>query len=124
MMMEGKSVYIRYADLNLSEDDYRIREKLLSAASLPIRHEGKILSVASTFMPFKDEFEIDVRTIDTEHRRMGLATVVSAALMIHALENGLVPHWDAANEASVGLALKLGYTNPEPWEAYYLKPLE
>ena len=89
-----------------------------------IRHEGKILSVASTFMPFKDEFEIDVRTIDTEHRRMGLATVVSAALMIHALENGLVPHWDAANEASVGLALKLGYTNPEPWEAYYLKPLE
>ena len=36
-----------------------------------------------------------------------------------ALEKNLVPHWDAANEASVKLALKLGYTNPVSWDAYY-----
>ncbi|MGD9397060.1 MAG: GNAT family N-acetyltransferase, partial [Candidatus Thorarchaeota archaeon] len=50
------------------------------------------------------------------------ATAASAALMIHALENGIVPQWDAANEPSIKLALKLGYTNPDHWEAYYLKP--
>ncbi|MHA2235602.1 MAG: GNAT family N-acetyltransferase, partial [Candidatus Thorarchaeota archaeon] len=39
-----------------------------------------------------------------------------------ALENGLTPQWDAANEASIHLALKLGYTDPDYWEGYYLKP--
>ncbi len=87
-----------------------------------IKHEGKVVSMASTFTPFTDEFEIQVDTLNPEHRRKGLATAVSAALMVHALENGLVPHWDAANEASIDLALKLGYTDPDRWEGYYLKP--
>ena len=87
-----------------------------------IKYEDKIVSMASTFTPFIDEFEIQVDTSNSEHRRKGLATAVSAALMSHALENGLVPQWDAANEASIELALKLGYTDPDRWEAYYLKP--
>jgi len=87
-----------------------------------IKHDDKVVSIASTFTPYTDEFEIQVDTSDPEHRRKGLATVVSAALMVHALENGLVPHWDAGNEASIELALKLGYTNPDRWKAYYLKP--
>lgn len=89
-----------------------------------ISYEGKVVSMASTYMPFTNEFEIQVNTFDPRHRRKGLATVASAALILHALEHGLVPQWDAANEASMNLALKLGYTNPDPWEAYYLKPIE
>jgi hypothetical protein len=89
-----------------------------------IKYEDEVICMASTFTPFVDEFEIQVDTSDTGHRRKGLATVASAALMIHALENGLTPHWDAANEASIHLALKLGYTNPDHWEVYYLKPPE
>ena len=87
-----------------------------------IKYEGKVVSMASTYTPFTDEFEIQVDTSNSEHRRKGLAAVVSAALMIHALENDLTPHWDAANEASIHLALKLGYTDPDHWEGYYLKP--
>ena len=87
-----------------------------------ISFENKIVSMASTFTPYTDMFEIQVDTFDTEHRRKGLATSVSAALIVHALENNLVPYWDAANEASISLALKLGYTNPNRWEVYYLKP--
>ncbi|MFW9841033.1 MAG: GNAT family N-acetyltransferase, partial [Candidatus Thorarchaeota archaeon] len=68
-------------------------------------------------------FEIQVDTLDEAHRRKGFATAVSAALIIYALENGLTPHWDAANEESVQLALKLGYTDPDCWEAYFLKPI-
>lgn len=89
-----------------------------------IKYEGKVVCMASTFTPFTDEFEIQVDTPDPEHRRKGLATVASAALMVHALENGLTPVWDAANEASIQLALKLGYTDPDHWEAYYLKKPE
>ncbi|MFW9808986.1 MAG: GNAT family N-acetyltransferase [Candidatus Thorarchaeota archaeon] len=88
-----------------------------------IKHDNKIVCMASTFTPFTDMFEIQVDTFDSEHRRKGLATVASAALMVYALENGITPYWDAANEASIQLALKLGYTEPDPWEAYYLKPV-
>ncbi|TFG31231.1 GNAT family N-acetyltransferase [Candidatus Thorarchaeota archaeon] len=88
-----------------------------------IKHEGKVVSMASTFTPFIDEFEIQVMTDDdSRYRRRGLATVVSAALLVYALEHGLVPRWDAANEVSVKLALKLGYTNPVNWESFYVKP--
>ena len=101
-----------------SEDFYKL------GIAYCVKHNGKVVSIASTFTPFTDMFEIQVDTSDTDRRRKGLATAVSAALMVHALENGILPYWDAANEASIHLALKLGYTNPDHWEAYYLKPVE
>ena len=101
-----------------SEDFYKM------GIAFCIKYDDDVVCIASTFTPFTDEFEIEVSTSDPDHRRKGLATVASAALMVHALENGLVPHWDAANEPSIHLALKLGYTNPDHWEAYYLKPPE
>ena len=87
-----------------------------------IKYNGKVVSMASTFTPFTEVFDIQVDTFEENHRRKGLATVASAALIIHALEYGLTPYWDAENEASIHLALKLGYTDPDYWEAYYLKP--
>lgn len=101
-----------------SEDFYKL------GIAYCVKHNGKVVSIASTFTPFTDMFEIQVDTSDTDHRRKGLAAAVSAALMVHALENGIIPYWDAANEASIHLALKLGYTNPDHWEAYYLKSPE
>ncbi|MBN2229237.1 MAG: GNAT family N-acetyltransferase [Candidatus Thorarchaeota archaeon] len=80
----------------------------------------KLVSVAYTPFPFIDEFEVQVYTENNpEYRRKGFATVVSAALIEYGLDNNLVPHWDAANQSSVKLAIKLGYNNPQPWEAFY-----
>jgi hypothetical protein len=101
-----------------SEDFYKM------GVAYCIKYEEKVVSMASTFMPFTDELEIQVDTFDPNHRRRGLATIASAALIIHALENNIVPQWEAANDSSTQLALKLGYTDPEPWEVYYLKPPE
>ncbi len=39
-----------------------------------------------------------------------------AHLIEYSLENDYDPRWDAANKPSVGLALKLGYTDPEEHE--------
>ncbi|MFX1605059.1 MAG: GNAT family N-acetyltransferase [Promethearchaeota archaeon] len=89
-----------------------------------IKYDDKVVCMASTLTPFTEEFEIQVDTPDPKHRRKGLATAASAALLIHAMEKGIVPQWDAANEPSIQLALKLGYTNPDHWEVYYLKPPE
>ncbi|TFG31383.1 GNAT family N-acetyltransferase [Candidatus Thorarchaeota archaeon] len=87
-----------------------------------VLHNKRLVSYAYTAFPFINEFEIQVFTENSpEYRRKGLATVVSAALIEYGLERNLIPHWDAANEASVKLALKLGYRNPIKWDAYYYK---
>lgn len=80
-----------------------------------IKHNRKVVSAAYSAHPFEREFEIDVWTED-EYRRKGLATAACAALIEYSLENGLIPHWDAQDERSVNLALKLGYSNPERYE--------
>jgi hypothetical protein len=84
-----------------------------------VKRNNEVASLAYPAFPYVKEFEIQVVTVDRpEFRRKGLATAACAALIEYSLENGLVPHWDAANEASVDLALKLGYTDPDPWYAY------
>ncbi len=84
-----------------------------------IKHDGVVVSTAMTAMPFEREFEIEVDTVDSpDYRRKGLATVASAALLEHALMENLVPIWDAANNASKALALRLGYSNLTPYDAF------
>jgi len=72
-------------------------------------HGDQIASVATTFAICHKGIEIQINTRE-EHQRKGLATAVAAHLIVHSLEKGLDPNWDAANESSVGLATKLGYT--------------
>ncbi len=79
--------------------------------------EGQeIVSAATTFAVCSRGIEIQVTTRE-KHQGKGLATTVSAQLLVHSLENGLDPNWDAENEQSVGLAKKLGYS---PQGTYYL----
>jgi len=52
--------------------------------------------------------ELNIIT-DPAFRTKGLATIVAAKLIIDCLEKGWAPHWDAANDACLHLALKLGY---------------
>jgi hypothetical protein len=98
-----------------SEDFYKM------GLAFCIKFEGKVASMASTYTPFTDMFEVEIDTFDEQHRRKGLATVASAALLVYALEHGIIPHWDAENQASLHLALKLGYVEPDYWDAYYQK---
>ncbi len=62
--------------------------------------------------------EVDVQTL-AEYRGQGFATIVTAKLIEYCLERGIEPHWDAMNELSADLALKIGYTNPEPYRCYH-----
>ena len=73
-----------------------------------ILHNGAIVCAATTFVISKRGIEIQINTRE-EHRRKGLATVVAASLMLHSLQKGLEPSWDAANKISASLAEKLGY---------------
>jgi hypothetical protein len=79
--------------------------------------EREIVSVATTFAVCNKGIEIQINT-RKKHRGKGLATVVAAQLLIHSLENNLDPNWDAENEISAGLALKLGYTPQGTYPIY------
>ncbi|MHA1462176.1 MAG: GNAT family N-acetyltransferase [Candidatus Heimdallarchaeota archaeon] len=82
--------------------------------------EEKVVCVVAAAMPiYDDEFEIQVLTDDDpKYRRKGFATIACAALLKESLERGLTPHWDADNEISSKLALKLGFTDPEHYNAF------
>ncbi|MEA2069835.1 MAG: GNAT family N-acetyltransferase [Asgard group archaeon] len=85
-----------------------------------VKHNKKVISAAAASMPiYDDEFEIQVITENKkEYRQHGFATIACAALIKESLEKGLEPHWDADNEVSAKFALKLGFSNPEPYIAY------
>lgn len=81
----------------------------------------EIVCLASTFTVSEKGIEIQIDTRD-KHQGRGLATVAGAQLAIHALEQGLDPNWDAANEKSSRLAQKLGYTPQDTYPMFvYVK---
>jgi hypothetical protein len=81
----------------------------------------KPISMASSFIPiYNNALEVEIDTEDDpNYRRKGFATTACIALLEYCLENNLTPEWDAQNEASVGLAIKLGYTEKERWKLFY-----
>lgn len=68
----------------------------------------RIVSGASSYAICDSGIEVQVNT-HPDFRRKGLATAVSAALLVHCLEKGIEAHWDAGNPVSAELAKKLGY---------------
>lgn len=85
-----------------------------------IVHDNTIVSGASSYTIYDDGIEIQIET-RKEYRRMGLAQVVGAALILECRKLGLYPSWDAANRASVQLATKLGYRSLEPYDTYCIE---
>lgn len=83
-----------------------------------ILKEGEIVSGASSYTYYKEGIEIEIDT-KKEFRRMGLATVIGAKLILACLEENRYPSWDAANMESVHLAEKLGYHFDHEYDAYY-----
>lgn len=98
-----------------SIDDYVNR-----GAGFCILYEGQVVCGASSYSIYDDGIEIEVGT-DPKHRKKGLATVASAALIEDCLDKGKYPSWDAANLESVKLARKLGYILLGPYDTYYIK---
>lgn len=60
--------------------------------------------------------------VDEPYRLQGVATALSASLLLACLRQGMRPNWDAANQESCKLAEKLGYVFAGEYEAYYRKP--
>ena len=70
---------------------------------------ANIACVGSSFAVCNKGIEIQIDT-KKSYQGQGLATAVAAKLMMHSLENNLIPGWDAATNISAQFAEKLGYT--------------
>ncbi|MES9697703.1 GNAT family N-acetyltransferase [Bacillus sp. JJ927] len=84
-----------------------------------ILYDGEVVCGASSYSIYDDGIEIELAT-DPNHRRKGLATVVSAALILDCLEKEQYPNWDAANSTSAKLAEKLGYVFDKAYDTYFV----
>ncbi|MBK5447313.1 GNAT family N-acetyltransferase [Bacillus sp. TH22] len=84
-----------------------------------ILYDGEVVCGASSYSIYDGGIEIELAT-DPNHRRKGLATVVSAALILNCLEQGKYPNWDAANSTSAKLAEKLGYVFDKAYDTYFV----
>ena len=78
---------------------------------------GELLAGASSYVVFDGGLEVEIDT-RKDMRRQGLATACGAALLLRCMERGLYPSWDAANQASVALAEKLGYVRDRAYPIY------
>ncbi|MGY5880966.1 MAG: GNAT family N-acetyltransferase [Candidatus Thorarchaeota archaeon] len=87
-----------------------------------VKHGEEPISMASSAIPYTDILEVQIATVNSpEYRRKGFGTAACIALFEYCFENNIEPHWEAANQASVILAEKMGYTNPEPYYVYKWK---
>ena len=94
------------------------KEKYLELGrGMVILKSGQIVAGASSYTRYREGIEIEVDVVE-EERRKGLATIVSAALILRCLDEGLYPSWDAQNMNSVHLAEKLGYEFSHEYTAY------
>ncbi|MDR0897602.1 MAG: GNAT family N-acetyltransferase [Oscillospiraceae bacterium] len=79
-----------------------------------------LVSGCSSFCRHADGYEIQVDT-RADRQRQGLATCVSAAFILRCLDLGWMPHWDAANVASLRLAERLGFVLDRAYTAWDLE---
>lgn len=80
---------------------------------------GILTSVCSAALRCSHGIELNVITLPA-FRNKGLAEIVTAATIKKAINQKLVPHWDAANERSARLAVRLGFQPTDSYFTHYL----
>ena len=78
---------------------------------------GQVVAAAVTFAIGGGQVEIEIDTHPSARRR-GIATALSATMILACLRRGLEPCWDAANPESAALAEKLGYRRTLEYTAW------
>jgi hypothetical protein len=84
-----------------------------------IKLNGLVASACSAALRCSEGIELNIITLPA-FRNKGLALIVAAHTMLQTLENGLIPHWDAANQSSVRLAMRLGYKPAGSYFTHYI----
>ncbi len=107
--------YIEFEDFDSAEDF------LARGVGYTLLEDGKPAGAAYSSLACSRGIEVSL-FVDEPYRRRGIATAISAALLLECVRRGLRPNWDAANPESCALAEKLGYTPAGTYESYFYPP--
>ena len=100
-------------------DDFGSVENFLAQSlGFTILNGDKIMGIAYGSLISLNGLEVSL-FVEEDYRRQGVATALSAKLLIESLKRNLRPNWDAANAESRSLAEKLGYEFVESYSAFY-----
>jgi hypothetical protein len=83
-------------------------------------YEGQFVSGASTMTVYDGGTEIQVATRE-DYRKKRLAIPCAAAMILECVRRKMRPHWDAANEISKKMAIKLGYEYTGEYTTIHLR---
>lgn len=86
-----------------------------------VERQGRVAGAAYSSLVCSRGIEVSLYVTE-DHRRQGLATALSASLLLWCLAHHAVANWDAANPPSCHLAEKLGYRPLGTYRAFYLLP--
>lgn len=113
--INGQIDFVDISDFD-SAEDFEIR-----GIGFCIERNGKVIGAAYSSLVCNEGIEVSL-FVEEDHRRQGIATILSASLVLWCLEHQMDAHWDAANLESCVIAEKLGFTPLGKYAAYYLKP--
>lgn len=111
-MSAAGTLYFDLADFDSAED---FAARGLGFVALA---NGQPVGIAYSSLVCSQGIEVSI-FVDEAYRRQGVATAVSARLLLACLARSLHPNWDAANPESVRLAERLGYRSTGNYEAYF-----
>ena len=94
-----------------------IERYLESGIGFGIWHNGWCVAGCSSFTLGGGKLEMEIDT-HPDFRRRGLARSVAATMILHCLDKGIEPCWDAHNPESAALALQLGFVDPQPYTVF------
>jgi len=80
----------------------------------------QVMGVAYSSLVYSAGIEVSL-FVGEPYRKQGLATALSARLLLECLRLGLRPNWDAANPESCKIAQNLGYIFTETYDSYYYR---
>lgn len=89
-------------------------------AAFAIAREGRLVAGCSSFTLAGGLLEFEINT-HPDFRRRGLAAACGAAMILHCVNHGLEPCWDAHNPMSARLAERLGFVDAAPYTAYQVR---
>jgi RimJ/RimL family protein N-acetyltransferase len=84
-----------------------------------IKIDGVVASACSAALRCSEGIELNIITLPA-FRNKGLALAVAAHTILQAFEQDLIPHWDAANQQSLRLAMRLGYKQVGSYYTHYI----
>ena len=94
-----------------------IEHYLRAGVGFGVWRGNQCVAGCSSFTLANRKLEVEIDT-HPDFRRRGLARAAAATMILHCIDEGIEPCWDAHNPPSAALATQLGFVDPQPYTVF------